>query len=775
MLNRPRWLRPEHPRFSFGPVGLRQPGGSMQRRSQLSNRQPRWRAAVGAAAITGVLFAGVLAGVRAADPVIMRIGIGEQPSATGLNPFLALLATDYELIVDRYDLLIEFGPNLEPAAGLAQSWDVTDNGTTWTYHMRPNVTWQDGQPFTAEDARFTLGYIFDSHDPKYKGPAAPTGNDLLDGNGKPNPDGEADNPLTLFDSYVDLDNGLDQSRITSIEAPDATTLVIKTKVPIITLGQMYVPILPEHIWKDITFAKAATDNITLDESIGSGPFRVTEFTPSQAVILQPYAGYWGGAPHIDQLVYQYFDNDEAQINALKSGDVDLLDNFPPGFISNLQNDANIKLNIGKSSDFGELGFNGWNPTPKRFNKEGCSDCPKGPTTGSLGNPWLTRPEVRAGLAGLLDKKALIQQAYGGLADPGISIVSPLNPLYAYAPPAGDPITFPDYTDEASQQAATKAAQDRFTTVMTGLGFADTDGNGILNVPDTADARQFDPDGAGKDWKLRLYVRNDNQKDKLAAELMLTWFETAGVKIDYQQISTDKLTHRTYPSDTNADTDMYIWGWGPDPDPNFILSIFACNQIDGWSDSNYCDPAYDKLYLDQRTQSDLNARADIVKNMQDKVYHDSPYAVLWYSNTLQAYRADRWQGFTPVPSKQGDIWSSFGFGPYGSRVNVAPLGTAPNPSASAQPSAGESGPPASGVTPTIAPSSGQGAGATSGASAAPAATLAPGPTPAASAGSGATGGGGGSEMMLVLAGAAVAAVVVGGVWYRRRSRDSDDDD
>lgn len=736
---------------------------------------------MGAAVVVSILFVGVIAGVRAADPVIMRIGISEAASDTGLNPMIAVLASDYELIVDRYDLLIEFGPKLEPAPGLAQSWDVTDGGKTWTYHMRPNVVWQDGQPFTAEDARFTLQYIIDSHNPKYKGPAAPDGNDVLDGNGKPNPDGEADNPLTLFDSYIDLDNGLDASRLVSVEAPDPMTLVIKTSVPIITLSQMYVPILPEHIWKNITFATAATGNLTLDQAIGTGPFQVTDFKPSQAVILQANKNYWGGAPHIDQLVYQYFGNQEAEINALKSGDVDLLDNFPPLFLEKLQNYPNIALNIGKSADFGELGFNSWDPTTKkRFNKEGCADCQKGPTTGSLGNPWLTKPEVRAALAGLLDKKALIKQAYNGLADPGISIVSPLNPLYAYAPPPNDPVTFPDYTDEASQATARQAAQDRFTAVMTGLGFADTDGNGILNAPNTSDAQLFDPNGAGKDWLLRLYVRNDNQKDKLAAGLMTTWFEAAGVKINEQDISSDKLTHDTYPGDTNADTDLYIWGWGPDPDPNFILSIFACNQINGWSDSNYCDPAYDQMYLDQRTQSDLNARADIVKAMQDKVYHDSPYSVLWYQNTLQAYRADRWQNFTTLPEGGGDIWSSFGFGPYGSRTSVAPLGAViASPSPSAEPSVGSSPPPSGNPGPSASSGGAGSSPATSPTGAAvstpaPAATPALATTPAPSAAPGAGGGGGGSGTVILLAGAAVAAVVVGGVWYRRRSRDDDDD-
>ena len=109
--------------------------------------------------------------VWAQDPVTFRIGITQSPSETGLNPYLAVLAADYTLFTDQYDLLVEFGPDLKSAPGLAESWDISEDGLTWTWHIRPGVTWSDGTPFTAEDARFQIQYIIDSHDPAYTGPA----------------------------------------------------------------------------------------------------------------------------------------------------------------------------------------------------------------------------------------------------------------------------------------------------------------------------------------------------------------------------------------------------------------------------------------------------------------------------------------------------------------------------------------------------------------------------------------------------------------------------
>jgi len=622
----------------------------------------------------------------AQDPVTFRVGITESPSPTAMNPYLAVIAEDYLLFADQYDLLVGFGENVEAVPGLAESWDVSDDGLTWTYKMRPGVTWSDGTPFTAEDVRFQFQYIRDSHDPAYVGPQAPNGNDLVDGDGAPNPDGSADYPLSLFDSYLDLDGGLENSRITSIEAPDDSTLVITTSAPIATLAQIFIPILPKHIWQAITFEDASVSPLSVEQSVGTGPFRMVQFDPEQAVVLEGRDDYWGGAPYIDELVYQFFDNDEAQVNALISGDVDYLNLFPPTLAPTLLAAPGVTVNTARSSDFGELGFNSWAPTPERFIDEGCADCPKGPTTGSMGDPWLTRADVRAALAGLLDKRELIEFAQSGYAEPGVSVVSPLNQKFSYVPPEGDPVTFPTYTDEASQAAAKAAAEQRFRDAMAAIGFTDTDGNGILNVPSDDASVAFDPEGAGGDWSIRLTVRETDTEDKLAAPLIAQWFGDAGVTVDWQAVSTDKLTELAYPYASNADIDMYMWGWGPDPDPDFILSIFTCDQINNWGDANYCDADYDELYRSQRGQLDPDERAATIKALQDKVYHESPYAVLWYINNLEAYRSDRWEGMQSVPVDGGPWWSAVGGGSLGSRVTVRPIGTPVHaaPGASAAP-------------------------------------------------------------------------------------------
>jgi len=69
---------------------------------------------------------------------------------------------------------------------------------------------------------------------------------------------------------------------------------------------------------------------------------------------------------------------------------------------------------------------------------------------------------------------------------------------------------------------------------------------------------------------------------------------------------------------------------------------------GWSDSGYSNPEYDQLYLQQQVTVDKTERQKIIWQMQEMIYNDRPYIVLFYENMLQAYRADRFKGFIESP-------------------------------------------------------------------------------------------------------------------------------
>ena len=87
--------------------------------------------------------------------------------ATNASPFGARSAADRSLVALLFRGLVRLGPDSTIVGDLATRWDVTDGGGTWTFHLRPNLRWQDGAPLTADDVAFTVSVL---SDPAYTGP-----------------------------------------------------------------------------------------------------------------------------------------------------------------------------------------------------------------------------------------------------------------------------------------------------------------------------------------------------------------------------------------------------------------------------------------------------------------------------------------------------------------------------------------------------------------------------------------------------------------------------
>jgi peptide/nickel transport system substrate-binding protein len=194
---------------------------------------------------------------------------------------------------------------------------------------------------------------------------------------------------------------------------------------------------------------------------------------------------------------------------------------------------------------------------------------------------------------------------------------------------------------------------------------------------------------------------------------------------------------TGPPGGPANYDIYMWGWVGDPDPNSLLNFFRSEEIGGSSDSYYNNPKYDELFLAQRAEADEATRKGILAEMQNLVYDEAPYHILYYDAELHAYRTDRFAGWTNQPSQGGT--PLFGYGSRGYTLLT---------DAAAQPSAGPSA-DASGSTATGAPG------------ASPAASANPSSTPASSSS---------SSLPLILGVVALVVIVaVGLVLMRGRGR------
>ncbi|CAN5229250.1 ABC transporter substrate-binding protein [soil metagenome] len=345
----------------------------------------RWRSlvAAGAAAATiaGLTFGGAAA--QTPSPSGSAAGkltftIGDDNDLDSMNPFVAVEAPAFQIFFLTYDFLVNLSQeDLSPSPGLAESWDQSDDGLTWTFQIRDDATWHDGEPVTAHDVEYTYNRIIEEEQGS-------------------------------FIDYISL--------IDTIEVPDDQTVVITTKEPTLQLLTALVFILPEHIWKDISTEEAGT--FENNPPVGSGPFKVVEWEKGQFYRMESVPEYWGGAPRIDEFVYRIFNNEDALVQALRAGEVDFADSLNANPFNSLKETTGITTHEANIPSFDEIGFN-----------VGANDT----IPDADGHPALLDVRVRQAMAHAIDKQVILDRVLQGYGTIGTTIVPPFSAAYHYEP------------------------------------------------------------------------------------------------------------------------------------------------------------------------------------------------------------------------------------------------------------------------------------------------------------------------------------------------------
>jgi peptide/nickel transport system substrate-binding protein len=543
-------------------------------------RRSRGVGVLTAAVLLGGLL-GPVAGAQTPTPVEEKVvfTLGDDNDIDSMNPFVGVEAPAYFMYSMTYDLLVNFAlDDLSPAPGLAESWGVSDDGLTWTFHIRDGVTWHDGEPFTARDVEYTYNRVLEERQ-------------------------------GCCIDYI--------RQAESVEAVDDSTVVIRARRPTLQFLTAYVYILPEHIWSDISKEEAKTFE-NFPNPVGTGPFHVVEWEKGQFFRMEANPDYWAGAPHLDEVIYRVFQNEDALAQALRSGEVDFIDTLGAAIFDSLVGQPNIGTNEAGIPSLEEIGFN--SGADEVYGDE------------SDGHPALKDARVRQAIHHAIDKQTIIERVLRGHGTLGTTIVPPVTPVYHYEPTPEELIEF--NLEEANR-------------ILDEAGYADTDGDGVREMP-----------GGGRPLRLRYFVRSEENTTVTTSEFVTEWLADIGIATEVRAVGDTRLTNLIF----DGKYDMFHWGWFPDPDPDFILSVLTCGQRppEGiWSDSFYCNEEYDRLYDEQQTAIDIEERAEIVKEMQRIAYLDSPYVLLFYDRSLQAYRSDRWEGFQLQPNPGGDLLAAFG--------------------------------------------------------------------------------------------------------------------
>lgn len=502
-----------------------------------------------------------------AEAPVVQVGWAGSPDT--LNPGTAVLAEAYTLFELVYDSMYQLNLDGTYSLELADSVNVSDDGLVWTYNIRDGFTFHDGTPLTANDIAFSYNYYQANEDFPF---------------------------LNVYTGYFD-----------SVEAPDDSTVVITLSeaIPNMESQLIFLYVLPQHVWESVD--PVEFENL---EMIGSGPFKVVEYEPNAFVRLEATGVHPLYSPKIGGMTFQTFENQDALVQALKTGQVDMITEMPNTAVASLKNEENVVVVSGAP----------FYPSVADiiFNLTEDENCP--PDDGvCTGHPALRDRNVRLAMAHATDKQKIIDVVLLGLGDPGLTLI-----------PNG---LGPFYNDSIEDYAYDVALAN---SILDDAGYLDTNDDGVREMPD-----------GSRDLTFRMNYPSDSTNAPRESELLKEMWGEIGINVEIQALDSDALTSVCCPA---FDFDIILWGWGSDPDPGFLLSVMLTEEIPtGNSETGYSNPEYDALYAQQATELDFETRKAIIWEMQQIVFDDVVYIIPFYDQTVQAYRSDK---FTGWPSGDG---------------------------------------------------------------------------------------------------------------------------
>lgn len=315
-------------------------------------------------------------------------------SVDSLSPFLAsrLLSTSVHRLM--YEYLTNYDPKDNRAIpGLATKWESSPDKLTWTYTIRSNSKWSDGQQATAEDAAWTFNKM-------------------------------------MTDEGAATANGSFVSNFEKVTAPSPTELVVRLKKPQATMTALDVPIVPKHVWEKVRdFSKFNNDKSF--PVVGNGPFVLTGYKADSYVRLKANKSFWRGSPKFDELVFRYYKDQDAAVAALRKGEVSFVAGSPsltPAQASALKNADDIKVNDAPGRRFYALATN---PGARARNGQKFGD----------GDPSLLDERVRHALFMAVDRETIIDKVFQGHAVQGEGYIPPRFSPYFWKPSAGQELAY----------------------------------------------------------------------------------------------------------------------------------------------------------------------------------------------------------------------------------------------------------------------------------------------------------------------------------------------
>ncbi|MFJ2026391.1 ABC transporter substrate-binding protein [Streptomyces sp. NPDC087897] len=530
-----------------------------------------------------------------ADDGKTTLTVAVAQSVDSLSPFLAqrLVSTSIHRLM--YDYLTNYDPKDNKAIpGLATAWEPSADKLTWTYTIRSDSKWSDGQQATAEDAAWTFNTM-------------------------------------MTDEGAATSNGSFVGNFEKVTAPSKDKLVIKLKEPQATMAALDVPIVPKHVWEKVDdFSKFNNDKDF--PVVGNGPFILTDYKVDSFVKLRANKDFWRGSPKFDELVFRYYKDQDAAVAALRKGEVSFVAGSPsltPAQSASLEKAPDIEVNDAPGRRFFALAVNPGART-------------KGGQKFGDGHPALLDQKVRHALFMTVDRKTIIDKVFQGHAVEGEGYIPPRFGNYFWKPSADQKLAY----DPEKAAALLDEAGYRKNSAGKRVG----------------------KDGKPLDFRILCHATDPN--DKAIGKYLQEWWGAQGIGLKVDCL--DNVSDPWYA----GEYDLAFDGWSVNPDPDFVLSIHTCAALPtkaketAATDNFICDKQYDELYKKQLAEYDPAKRADLVKQLESRLYDTGYMNVMAYPNAVEAYRTDHIESITTMPSAAGNIYGQDGYWSWWSAVPAA---------------------------------------------------------------------------------------------------------
>ncbi len=320
---------------------------------------------------------------------------GRGGDSVGLDPALEEDGESFKVCDNIYDTLIHYKDgSTEVEPGLATSWESSEDGLTWTFHLRKGVTFHDGTPFNAEAVLFSLNRQHDKTHPFHD----------------------------IGGSYVYwIATGLAEI-VDKITAVDEFTVQIHLKTA-------YAPFINTIAITSFSIVSPTAvkkwGNEYSNNPIGTGPFKFVQWDRGDKIVLAANENYWGGRPKLDRVIFRSIPDNAVRLIELQRGGLHAMEFPNPDDLQQIQDDETLELLSQPGTNIGYLAMN-------------------------MDKPPLDNLKVRLAINHAINKSEIIKHLYQGL---GIPAKNPIPPtMWSY----DDTIEDFDYNPKLAKQLLTEA-------------------------------------------------------------------------------------------------------------------------------------------------------------------------------------------------------------------------------------------------------------------------------------------------------------------------------